>query len=255
MLIMTDSNVFPGYIVKVLSKIDSTNLYVEKTLQSTHLPEGSVVYTLNQTAGIGQQNNKWESEPGKNLTFTTVLYPTFLPASQQFNLTIIVSLATCWTIDHFLLSTETKIKWPNDIYYNHLKLAGILIKNNVLGANLSQTVAGVGVNINQTHFRYAPNATSLKIITGKSFQVEDVLSKWHHFLALAYQILKNEKHLLLEMYYSRMYLKGVEAHFKLQNSSIRAIIKGVDEFGQLILEDSEKSLHICGIKEVEFPHL
>lgn len=252
---MAVTDVFPQYLKKELSIVDSTNIWVEKALQTTNLPEGSVIYTLNQTAGIGQQSNKWESEPGKNLTLTTVLYPSFLPASEQFNLTIIISLATCWTIDHFLENSETKIKWPNDIYYNNQKLAGILIKNNIIGTTINQTIAGVGLNINQTHFQHAPNAISLKNISGNSFQVYEVLSQWHTLLAEAYKILKDNKHQLMNMYYSRMYLKDIEADYMINSSKIRAVISGVDEYGQLILKDSNRVVHICGIKEVKFPHL
>ncbi len=250
---MTTANIFPDYTITELPETGSTNIYVENLLKTSDVAEGSVIFTLNQTAGIGQQENKWESEAGKNLTLTTVLYPKFLHASEQFFLTIITSLATCSVLDFFLKNKDSRIKWPNDIFYHHRKVAGILIKNSVLGTSIDQTIVGVGLNVNQTHFHSAPNASSLKIISNVTYDIEDVLSKWHTFFANYYSLLKNDSSGLLNLYYSRMYLKDVFAMYEIANQKVEACITGVDEYGQLLLEGRNGKNYVCGLKEIVFP--
>lgn len=252
---MSEMPIFPNYSFTELSEVTSTNTYVENLLKNTHLAEGSVVYTLNQTAGRGLENNRWESEPGKNLTATIVLYPEFLDASYQFYLTIILSLSTCDTVNYFIGNEESCIKWPNDIYHNVRKIAGILVKNEVMGKGISKTIAGIGLNVNQTHFKEAPNATSLKLITNTDIKVQDVLSKWHETVARYYHQLQNNAEDMMEQYLSRMYLKGKEAEYLIRGEKVYATITGVDPYGRLLLETRNGKQFVCSLKEVVFPVL
>lgn len=244
---------FPESIVFEIPELDSTNKYVENIIGNASLPEGSVIFTYNQTSGIGQGENKWESEPYKNLNATVVLKPVFLNPADQFYLTIVVSLATCDTIDFFLGNTNTLIKWPNDIYCGHRKIAGILIKNFISGSNISNTIAGLGLNINQTEFKNAPIATSLKLLGGLEYDIKSVLTKWHILLAQYYSKLKKDKSTLRNLYLSRMYLKDQYVDFLINNTKVSASIKGIDLHGQLELTDSSGTKYTCGLKEIIFP--
>lgn len=250
---MADLLIFPNYTITELPEVDSTNTYVENLLKNTDLPEGSVVYTKRQTAGKGLENNRWESEPDKNLTTTIILKPDFLDASYQFYLTIILSLSASDTINHFIQKPESCIKWPNDIYHKDHKIAGILVKNQVMGNTISKTIAGLGLNINQTQFKEAPNATSLKLITGKDFTIEEVLSKWHTIFAEYYMQLQTDAGTLMNQYLQRMYLRGMEAEYLVRGTKMFATITGVDGYGRLLMETKNGKQFICGLKEVIFP--
>lgn len=252
---MDKLTLFPESVMYEIPEVDSTNLYVERIIGNKSVPEGSVVYTFNQTAGIGQGENKWESEPYKNLIATIILNPIFLDPASQFYLTMVVSLATCDTIDYFLETANTLIKWPNDIFCRHHKVAGILIKNFISGPRISSTIAGIGLNINQTVFKNAPNAISLKILSGKEYDVKTVLTKWHTFVSQYYYQLKHDKDTLRNLYLSKLYLKDIYADFLIHNVKIQASILGIDQHGQLELTDSSGKIYTCGLKEIVFPVL
>ncbi len=125
----------------------------------------------------GQRGNTWESEPGKNLTFSVLLRPDGLHASQQFRISQAVSLAITDTLDGFLPEgIEAKVKWPNDIYVGNRKICGILIENTLCGAAIQHSIIGIGLNINQRDFLSdAPNPVSLYQLTRKDTCINDIL--------------------------------------------------------------------------------
>ena len=149
----------------VLMETDSTNRHLTQLCdeQGTDIPEFMTVIAERQTAGKGQRGNSWESEDCKNITFSFVLYPTFIEARQQFILSQIISLSIKEELDEW--AEGISIKWPNDIYWNEKKICGILIENDLLGHHIGRSISGIGVNINQEVFRSdAPNPVSLKQI-------------------------------------------------------------------------------------------
>jgi len=168
------------------NSIDSTNL--EATRQLADAPEGSVWAAHYQTTGRGQRTHTWESEAGKNLLFSLLLHPHWLPAGDQFYISKAVSLG----VYDFLLTKgiRAKIKWPNDILVGDKKIAGILIEHHLSGNALTASVIGVGININQEQFGDdVPNATSYKLETGRSLDVcealPDIVSHiLHHYRRL-----------------------------------------------------------------------
>jgi BirA family transcriptional regulator, biotin operon repressor / biotin---[acetyl-CoA-carboxylase] ligase len=250
---MANLQVFPNFILTELPEIDSTNLYTENLLLKEDVPEGSVFYTFNQKRGIGQADNKWESEPFKNLTATIVLKPVFLEASSQFLLTTVLSLSVCEVLLEYLPDSNPMIKWPNDIYCNHRKIAGILIKNHIMGKNISKTIAGLGLNVNQTNFSHAPMATSLKLLSGNEHDIKKILTKWHYILSEYYNLLKTDKKALLNQYLSKLYLKDQFSEYFIKGKMVIAAISGIDRHGQLVLFDEVGKKYVCGLKEVVFP--
>lgn len=139
--------------------------------------DGTVVTAAEQTAGRGQRGNSWESEPGKNLTFSIVIRRGF-QAPRQFELSMLVSLGLTSALSKHLDPDRVKIKWPNDIYFDDRKLAGILIENTVSASGIERSIAGIGLNVNQTEFRSdAPNPVSMKQITGETYDLESVLEE------------------------------------------------------------------------------
>lgn len=157
-----------------LDQIDSTNSFI-KTLSNAE--SGTVVVCCNQTAGRGQRGNSWEAEPGKNLTFSILLRPQNIKAAMQFAISRAVALAIVDCLEHWMHRPgELSVKWPNDIYYGNLKLAGILIENVLSADNIERSIAGVGINVNQIKFLSdAPNPVSMAQITNMSYDLDTLL--------------------------------------------------------------------------------
>ena len=149
-----------GIKIIKLDEIDSTNNYTSKLLANSNVIEGTVVVAKAQSSGRGQLSNQWESEYGKNILASFVFYPKFLPVQQQFLLSKVIALGVRDLLTLFV--DKVKVKWPNDIYIDNKKVAGILIENSIMGHTLESSIAGVGININQTVFLSdAPNPVSL----------------------------------------------------------------------------------------------
>jgi len=150
--------------------LPSTNTYATNLLRNERPPEGTIVYTNHQSEGKGQMGNKWESEDGKNLLISIILYPGIIDPAEQFFISMTLSLGICDFIKRY--SPDCKIKWPNDIYVNDDKIAGILIENSIIDNKIDSCVAGIGLNINQVKFLSdAPNPVSLRAMKGKIYDL------------------------------------------------------------------------------------
>ena len=160
-----------------LNETHSTNSYLrELIMREKEQPEGTVVITDYQTAGRGQKGNSWESERGKNLTFSILLHPNHIPPGKQFILSQLISIAIVGVLKEY--DRHFTIKWPNDIYWKEKKIAGMLIEVDLTGSSLSNAIIGIGININQRHFKSdAPNPVSLTQITGKEHNLSELLEK------------------------------------------------------------------------------
>lgn len=159
-----------------LDATDSTNVYLKELLQSGPLPDYTVVVTKKQLKGRGQMGSVWQSEEGKNLTFSVLKSFDSLRADQQFVLNMAVSLAVCDTLETFSVPNP-KVKWPNDIMSGSFKICGILIENVLKGQLVQNSIIGIGLNVNQTHFENLDKAASLKSITGHFFDLDELLHK------------------------------------------------------------------------------
>lgn len=239
-----------------LQTTDSTNLQAGKLLKYSPLPEGSIIYTFNQTQGKGQGDNHWESEPEKNITASAILYPHFLTAGQQFMLTKVVALSVCSLLDTFALPFQPEIKWPNDIYLNGHKIAGILIFNEISGNYINHSIAGLGLNVNQSTFKsYIPPAISLKMITGKETPLHKVLTDWHTQLGYWYELLMQSKNEEIDQaYLRRFYRLNQSASYFIRNEIVEATITGLAEYGMLRLIDKTGKAITCGLHEIRFLH-
>lgn len=144
-----------------------------------HLLHLYTIRTDFQTAGRGQAGNSWESQDGKNLLFSTLLRYPELSVAEQWRISMLVAITIWEVLAKYLPYEQLTIKWPNDIYYGDNKLVGILIENTLIGGHISYSIAGVGVNVNQTFWTSnAPNPISMKQITGEHYDVETILEDW-----------------------------------------------------------------------------
>ncbi|MDE7386576.1 MAG: biotin--[acetyl-CoA-carboxylase] ligase [Muribaculaceae bacterium] len=163
--------------VIVLPRVDSTSTYMRQELVDA--PAGTVVVTDCQSAGRGQRGNSWEAEPGANLTFSVLLRPEGIDASTQYAVSEAVALAIVESLDELVPdAARLAIKWPNDIYYDDRKICGILIENTLTGMAVNRSIAGIGININQTRFvSDAPNPVSLSMLTGETYELRPLLDR------------------------------------------------------------------------------
>lgn len=160
-----------------LKNIDSTSTELRRRMSAEELPHGYCISADFQTAGHGQATNHWESEDGKNLLFSLLLRPSVIPASEQFVITEIVTLAIINALQDYIRQRIT-IKWPNDIYVGDKKLCGILIENALCGPVIDTCIVGIGININQELFTSdAPNPISLKQLNGRDNDREEIFEE------------------------------------------------------------------------------
>lgn len=234
---------------------DSTNRYLAdmaagKIAHTPKIQDFTIVYTRKQTAGRGMGTNQWHSDEGQNILASFYFEPD-IDASQQFFFNRFFALAVRDMITKYV---PARIKWPNDIIVNHHKIAGILIEHSVVGNRLAHSIAGVGININQTAFRTdIPHPTSLKLMTGKNYDVESLLKELVVSCQKYYKTLKENKfHLLEEEYLQHLYRLGEPAAYRYQNECIIAIITGIDAYGRLMLRKENGTLLTCGYKEIVF---
>ena len=233
-----------------LDSVESTNKYCE-ALDLKQVEDFTCYWALEQTAGIGQKGNHWESASGQNLTFSLVLHPTFLPADRQFKLTQALSLAL---VDFFVLFKfpfSIHIKWPNDIYIDSCKICGTLVSTRLTGASIASAICGIGLNVNQTIFPdWVPNPTSLSLLTGKEYALEPLLQQLLRCIEARYNDLK-ENHDPEPEYLSHLMNLGIPARYRYNEEEITATIVGVDPYGRLLLT-TENGLRLnCGMKEIE----
>ncbi len=239
-----------------ISEIDSTNDFAKKLLSFYPLEElnNTVICAQVQTKGRGVGTNKWISEPYKNLTFSIIHCPDYLLLEQVFYLSKAVSVA----IAEFLYSQGIKaeIKWPNDILCLAKKCAGILIENSIsaIHKKIKYSVIGIGLNVNQTDFPENINAISMKNVTGKDYDLNYVLEKLLESIFYWFDHLKQRRFDIIDaQYFSRLYMFDRPGLFRSNGHIFRGKIKGVDQYGRLILEiPQENSLKLFRQKEIEF---
>lgn len=232
-----------------LEQIDSTNTYLRKIASETQ--SFTLVFAKEQTAGRGQRGNSWEAEPNKNLTLSLLWKPIDFPARNQFAVSEAVSLAIVDTLNHFNIAA--KIKWPNDIYVDDNKICGILIEHSVAGKNIVDTIIGIGLNVNQTHFKSnAPNPISMAQIIGLECPLTEVLSVLAN--KIEYRLNKcsttnyHQEYLDLLWRGDALYHPFTDAN----GINFSAIITGVDADGMLHLLTDTLEHRIFAFKEVSF---
>jgi len=236
-----------------LSQIDSTNNYAKNLIENNkNIDEWTVIDTKFQFAGRGQEGNTWESENNKNLTFSIILKPDFLKPSNQFKLNKVISLGVVDFLQKYSIA-NVKIKWPNDIYVENKKIAGILLENIISGDKYSFCIAGIGVNINQENFsEKITNFTSLKKITGKEYIRRQCLNVLLNCLyARYYQLVKSPEIIDCD-YHNNLYLLEEKRKYIIKNTKTVATIKGINEYGLLQLQKDDNSIIYCDFKEIIF---
>ena len=232
--------------------LSSTNTEASLLLKNDDLPEGTVVHSEFQQSGKGQAGRRWESERSKNLLFSVILYPESVKPEEQFIISMTISLGICDFIDRYYQGS--KIKWPNDIYINNNKIAGILIENSLTGSLIKNSVAGIGLNINQEIFpEDIPNPVSLKLVTGMEFNTGEVLKELLSDLDKRYkQMLYGARDKIREEYISRLYKLKEWCSYKSSERTFTGRITDLSEFGHIIIEDKKGEFRQFSFREIHY---
>ena len=232
--------------------LPSTNSYAASLLREQEVPEGTVVHTNHQSAGRGQGGNKWESEENKNLLISIILFPSMINPTDQFLLSMAVSLGICDFLD--MHTSAISIKWPNDIYVKNDKIAGILIENSIMGDQIENTIAGIGINVNQTEFAGdAPNPVSLAGLTGRQYDLNECLLHLTSDLDKRYKFLISGDFDLIRLdYISRLYRYKQWSKFRDVNGLFKGRIINISDTGKLRIEREDRIITEYAFKEIEF---
>lgn len=235
-----------------LKEVSSTNTFLKEWEPLQPVKEFAVVTADFQIAGRGQRGNSWESEIKSNLLFSLLCRPVFLPPNEQFKLSQIISLSI-----KEALETHCKgftVKWPNDIYWNEKKICGILIEHNLTGNKISESISGIGININQTIFKSsAPNPVSLAQITGKKQDKEKILAQILKRFEHYYRLLeKGEWDFISKNYFNSLFRNNGFYPYRDPNGAFSAKIENVEPDGCLVLTDTSGKKRKYAFKEVSY---
>jgi len=233
--------------------LPSTNSYATALTKFEKPSEGTIVRAGFQTGGRGQTGNRWESESGKNLLISIILYPLVIKPDDQFLISMAVSLAICDFSESYISSS--RIKWPNDIYVNDDKIAGILIENSIMGNHIENCVAGIGYNINQKVFKEgATNPVSLRKLTGKEYNIDECYKRLTESIEKRYkQLLTTDFDKIRSEYARKLYRINEWHNYEDSTGRFAGRIVSVSENGLLRIEKKFKdSISEYSFKEVEF---
>lgn len=235
-----------------LNAIDSTNSYLKQLAKETQLQDETVVHTNHQLSGRGQMGNGWLSRQGQSLTFSMFKVFEKLQIEQQFMISMTVSVAITAALKSLDIP-KMAIKWPNDILSANKKIGGILIENVLEDSFVKYSIIGIGLNVNETDFPNLPQASSLKLETGKIFQLEEVLA------VILKSVFKNLNMLsakdfseMKRLYENNLFRKEMVSVFETpEGSRFNGIIKGVSDIGELLLETETAPLQKFQLKEIK----
>jgi len=235
-----------------LNAIDSTNSYLKQLVRETKVLDETVVIAESQLKGRGQMGNKWQSETGQSLTFSMLKCFQNLKGDEQFMISMAVSLSIAEALDALNIP-NTSIKWPNDILSDNKKIGGILIENVLEGSNIKYAIIGIGINVNESSFNNLPQASSLKLQSGITFNLEEVFHNTINKVLKKLQNISTKEFLSLKnRYENRLFRKGRISVFEnLEGDRFNGIIKGVSNIGELVVETENGSNQYFQMKQVK----
>jgi len=235
-----------------LRETTSTNAYMRELSEAEPLASGTIVRADFQTAGRGLSGNSWESEDGKNLLFSALLYPEDVPANRPFVIAEIAALSIKQTLDKYI--PDVSVKWSNDIYCGDKKIAGILIENTLFQGKITKSIIGTGININQTTFHSdAPNPVSMAQITGNIYDRSTILQDFRKFFATqSARLNKRQFDAIHDDYLGVIYRKDGFYSYRDDDGIFEAQIHNIEPSGNLVLKRPNGIISRYAFKEVEY---
>ncbi len=166
-----------GRSLEVREETGSTNDDARAALDAG-APDGHVVVADRQRAGRGARGRAWSSPGGTDLYFSIVArVPVELPRLAP--LTLAVGLGVAEAASALAPLSRVEVKWPNDVWLDGRKCAGVLVEASARGATLEGVVVGVGLDVNRERFEGELDgiATSLRRAAGGPFDRAAVLAR------------------------------------------------------------------------------
>lgn len=234
-----------------LEDCDSTNSYA-KELRKQGLLEGrTAIMSGWQTKGRGQATNSWFSEKNQNL-LCSICLKVSIPASEHFILNVFTSLTLIELLGKY--DIKGSIKWPNDIYVDNQKIAGILIENSLMGAQITETIIGIGLNVNQQNFPDTiPNPVSMHQLKSRTFDLQEILTALLHILEKAFaQEEQPMRQQAFNSYLLNLYKLNTWSLYRTNDQNFEGRIIGVKPDGRLIIETDGGKLKLFEFGEISF---
>ena len=239
-----------GHRLIELKEVTSTNKFLELLMDKGSSEQGLIVISEYQSEGRGMNGSSWTSEKGKNLLMSMLYFPQGLTIQNQFYLSKCGALAVSKAIDRIVGAEISKIKWPNDIYINNKKTAGILIQSSIKGENSQYSFLGIGVNLNQNKFSVA-NATSLMSETGRKFEIKELLTYLVEELDYWLKVISDanfEK--TNKMYYKKLIGYQQWLGYKKGEEKFKGKILRIEDDGHLLMELENGKQKRFAVKEI-----
>lgn len=240
-----------------LKETQSTNEHATKLSSISSPNHNFCIYTYNQSDGKGQIGRKWYTGQGDNLAASYVINNVNLKVKDHFCLNMAVSVAIYRLISSYISSKKCTIKWPNDIYVEDKKLAGILIQNQIKGNTISKSVIGIGINVNTKNFPVEiPNPTSILKCNhgGSPISLFEVLEKLTEELTQNLGSIKlfNEK--IKAEYLRNLFRINEVNYYKSNGKTFEGKILDVADDGQLKM-DTKEGIQSFSFREISFENL
>lgn len=236
-----------GKQIMRLSTVDSTNNYAAKLISENKIRSGTVILAVEQLNGRGQRMTQWQSQPGMNLTTSIVLLDLPIHANEQFRISMWSALSVVDCLK--LFGIQAMIKWPNDIYVGEQKICGMLIENTLRGSQVSSSVIGIGLNVNQLKFGKLI-ATSIRTETVQFTPIEDVLNSLIACFNKNEQLFHQHEE-LKSRYLDLLYRRNMESTFEMPNGErVLGVIESVSDTGRLEVRINGE-LQLFDLKEIK----
>ncbi len=240
-----------GEHVIELASVESTNKTAAELIQLSKAGHGTVILAQEQTAGRGQRGRQWQSAPGLDLTFSLILEPKAVRAEAQFGLAKLAALAVLDAVSP-ILPGRVKVKWPNDLLVDRLKIAGILIECDLVGDKVRHAIIGVGLNVSSTDLPAEFAATSLSLETGKENSSKEVLEEVLKAFRKRYVQWMEEPALQDAEYAAALWARGRWADMLLDGEPLALRPMDVDPLGRLLVEHEGGKVAAYGLDRLRF---
>lgn len=213
--------------------IDSTNTYFKKNYQN--LEDMTFVSASLQTQGRGRNNRIWQADD-KNL-----LCSILLKDQKYFAYTNELSIVSGYTVLQVLQEygvSSLSIKWPNDVYVDGKKICGILLEA-ISSNSIECLIIGIGINVNQTEFMEAFNATSMINELNKQIDISELKNRlYKKFIENLDKLMKSYN--FYEEITKYDYLKGKQAYAIIDNQKTLVQIIGIDpDYSLKVIHNNE----------------
>lgn len=238
------------HLIKV-DATDSTNSFARQWWKENQRKSMVCIWALNQLKGRGQRGTNWNTKPGQNLTFSVIVPYPQVSLPYQFLVSACVAMSISTVLQNLGLSNIT-VKWPNDIMAGNTKVGGILIENIITQNNYTAAIVGIGLNVNQKDFNELPDAGSLRLASGKEFNLQELLQLLLNQLeADLKEIRDTHWGKIMNRYKLNLFRINSPSTFELPNKQLfTGIIKDVQLDGRLVVQTDDGQLKNYDIKEI-----